>query len=109
MIDITPIITGIIALIGTVITVFLVPYLKTRLSSEQFTFLENTVKIAVTAAEVIFKGSGRGAEKYNYVLGCVKTFCETNKMTFDEKQVKNLIENYWAQLPDLKEDVNENA
>lgn len=108
MIDITPIITGAIALIVAIITYFLIPYLKTRLSSEQFTFLENTIKIAVTAAEVIFKGSGRGADKYNYVFNCAKAFCEENKITFDERQVKNLIENYWANLPDLKDDVNEN-
>lgn len=109
MIDITPIITSVIAVIVAVITTFLIPYLKTKLSTEQFVFLENAIKIAVTAAEVIFKGSGRGAEKYNYVLEYAKTFCETNRITFDEKQVKNLIENYWSELSrNVKGENNEN-
>ena len=82
-IDITPIVETAIALVGIIITSFLIPYLKTKMTANQFSYLEGIVKTAVYAAEVLFDGDGRGAEKREYVENYVEKICEQHKITFD--------------------------
>ena len=91
-IDITPIIEAVIALIGIIITSFLIPYIKTKMTTNQFSYLEGIVKTAVYAAEVLFDGDGRGAEKREYVESYVEKICEQHKITFDANVVRQMIE-----------------
>ena len=66
--DITPIIKAVVALLATIITVVIIPYIKSKTTSQQQQRLNEWIKIAVAAAEQIYKGVGRGEEKKNYVL-----------------------------------------
>ena len=68
MFDITPILEGLLLLAATIVTYVLIPYIKAKTSKNQQEELENWVRIAVQAAEQIFRGSGRGVEKKQYVL-----------------------------------------
>lgn len=68
MIDITPVINAVIALLAAVISVFVIPWLKSKTTEEQRKQLIAWVKIAVSAAEQIYNGPGRGEEKKQYVL-----------------------------------------
>ncbi len=68
MTDITPVINAVIALIAAVITAFVIPWVKSKTTAAQREEIEAWVRIAVTAAEQIYKGSGRGEEKKDYVL-----------------------------------------
>lgn len=88
MTNITPIINAIIALAAAVITVFLVPYLKSKYSAERLTELQNWVTIAVESAEQLFKGTNRGEEKKEYVLN----FLSTKGFIIDENSIDNMIE-----------------
>ena len=97
-IDITPIIEAIIALIGIIVTSFLIPYIKTKMTANQFSYLEGIVKTAVYAAEVFYGGEGRGAEKRDYVLKYVEKLCEQNKISFDVNAVRQMIEKSWLEL-----------
>ena len=63
LIDMTPIIQGIFALLGAVLMTIIIPYIRSRTSSTQQAEIDAWVRIAVTAAEQIYTGSGRGAEK----------------------------------------------
>ena len=63
MYDLTPIIEAVAALTGVVITCILVPFIRSKTTAEQQKEINAWVKIAVSAAEQIFKGSGSGAEK----------------------------------------------
>ena len=80
MYDITPIIEAVAALIAALITAFLVPYIKSKTTAEQQKEINAWVKIAVSAAEQIYTGSGRGEEKKEYVI------------TVDEAKLDALIE-----------------
>ena len=62
-IDITPIIGAIIALVSIVITTVLIPFIKSKMTANQFSYLEEVIKVAVSAAGVLFNGDGRGEEK----------------------------------------------
>jgi uncharacterized membrane protein YraQ (UPF0718 family) len=66
--DLTAILEVIITLVVATITGVLVPYIKSKTTAEQQTVLTALVKAAVTAAEQIYTGSGRGQEKKAYVL-----------------------------------------
>lgn len=68
MIEITPIIQAGIIMICTVITGVLIPLIKSKTTLSQRQELMEWVQIAVSAAEQLYKGTGRGQEKKAYVV-----------------------------------------
>lgn len=87
-IDITPIIEAVIALAGIVVSCVLIPYIKSKTTTEQQKEINAWVKIAVSAAEQIYVGSGRGEEKKAYVIQWLRD----HGITVDESKLDALIE-----------------
>ncbi len=85
--DITDILEGVIALIGALVSAFLIPYLKARLSEDKRAQLSFWLKIAVEAAEQLF-GSKTGQQKKEYVV----SFLLSKGLVFDIDEVTALIE-----------------
>ncbi len=88
MTDITPIIEAVFALVGVVITAVIIPYIRSHTTAQQRAELNAWVKIAVSAAEQLYKGSGRGNEKKAYVL----EWLNKHGVTMDETKLDALIE-----------------
>ncbi len=65
--DITPIISAIIALIGAIITTFVVPYIKAKKSTAEIERIERIASTAVHAAQQIFDEDQK-EEKKQYAL-----------------------------------------
>ena len=86
--DITTIIEAAAALVAAVITAVVIPYIKSRTTAQQQAEINAWVKIAVTAAEQIYRGSGRGEEKKAYVLN----WLAEHGITLDEERIDALIE-----------------
>jgi hypothetical protein len=86
--DITAIIEALLALAGAVITCVLVPYIKSKTTTEQQKEINAWVKIAVSAAEQLYKGQGRGEEKKAYVLAWLRE----HGVTVDEAKLDAMIE-----------------
>lgn len=86
--NITPIIKAVFLLIAAVITAIVIPYIKSKTTTQQQAEINAWVKIAVTAAEQIYNGSGRGAEKKAYVLNWLKQ----HGITVDEAKLDAMIE-----------------
>ncbi len=86
--DITIIIEAVFSLIAAVITAIVIPYIKSRTTTQQQSQISTWVKIAVTAAEQLYKGSGRGAEKKVYVLD----WLHEHGVTVDESKLDAMIE-----------------
>ena len=76
------------ALVAAVITAVVIPYIKSRTTAQQQAEINAWVKIAVTAAEQIYRGSGRGEEKKAYVLN----WLAEHGITLDEERIDALIE-----------------
>ena len=72
-IDITPVVNAVIALAATVVSVFLIPWIKSKTTAQQRSELVAWAKIGVAAAEQIYVGQGRGDEKKQYVLEFLKS------------------------------------
>lgn len=66
-INITPIVEAVLALLGTLITVFVIPYIKKKVGAEHMAEFLRWVDIAVAAAEQLYE-SGQGDIKKKYVL-----------------------------------------
>lgn len=93
-VDITIIINAVIALIAAVVSTFLIPWIRSKTTSQQREDLIAWVKIAVAAAEQIYKGSGRGGDKKKYVLD----FLAQSGFTVDTDSVNAAIEAAVKQL-----------
>lgn len=88
MTNITIIIEAVFALIAAVITAIVIPYIKSKTTAQQQAEINAWVKIAVSAAEQIYNGSGRGEEKKAYVLN----WLAEHGITLDEERIDALIE-----------------
>ena len=91
--NITTIIQAVFALIAAVITVIVIPYIKSKTTAQQQTDIEGWVRVAVSAAEQLYKGSGRGDEKKAFVLDWLKK----RHIAVDEAKLDAMIEAavYW--------------
>lgn len=86
-IDFTPIFEAIITIVSLLVTSFLIPYIKQRLSVEKYEDLKKWVNVGVKAAEQIY-GSKTGQDKKEYVV----SFLKSKGITFDIDEVSALIE-----------------
>ena len=88
MFDITMIIAAGFALLAAIFTAIVIPYIKSKTTASQQAEVNAWVKIAVTAAEQIYTGSGRGEEKKAYVLN----WLQEHGITVDAEKLDALIE-----------------
>ena len=95
--DITQILLGIIILLGGLISVFVIPYIKTHVSVEQLTLLSGIAQTVVYAAEKIF-GAKMGKDKLAYALDLAKKLLASKKLSFDEDVIRAAIESQVQQL-----------
>ena len=102
--DLTPIFQIVIILIGTIITSFLIPWIKSKTTQEQWWTVQNIAKVAVYAAEVLYKGSGRGQEKLEYVMTYIKEFCSEKGIYFNNDAIRQTVENMVKRMNDEKKD-----
>ena len=67
-IDLTPLLEAVASLALSMITAFLIPWIRARYSAEQRRRISAAVEIAVCAAEQIF-GAGAGEKKLEWAIG----------------------------------------
>lgn len=97
MIDITPIVNALITLLGLVVTTFLIPWIKLKVSTEKLEQVKKWTSVGVKAAEMIYNESGMGEAKKKYV----RKFLESKGYKLDIDTVDALIE---ATVRDMKQD-----
>ena len=95
MFDITTIIESVFMLLAAIITAIVIPYIKSKTTASQQAEINAWVKIAVTAAEQIYTGSGKGEEKKAYVLNWLRE----HGITVDTDKLDALIEAAVYELP----------
>lgn len=87
-IDLTRIIVAVIGLLSSIITRYAVPYFISKTSTEKRKEISYWIKLAVEAAETIFKESGMGACKKEYV----KKFLEAKGYVLNDLEINIAIE-----------------
>lgn len=98
MIDLTDIINALLVLLASIITGYLVPWLKAKCNEKQRFALESTCRILVFAAEQIY-GAGRGEEKLDYVVQQLKA----KGLTVDIDMIEATVKQYFGKW-DSKDD-----
>lgn len=98
MTDITYIILGVILILGGIFTAFGLPYVRSKVSTEQLSTLKQVANIAVYAAEQLF-GAKMGKDKKAYALEYAQKLLAKFNLSFDEEAVDAAIE---AQVKELK-------
>ena len=92
---ITPVMEAVGALRAAVITAIVIPYIKTKTTTDQQRQINTWVQIAVSAAEQIYNGPGRGEDKKKYVVEWLRQ----HGVTVDADKLDAMIE---AAVYDLK-------
>ena len=93
--DIPPVMEAVAALLAAVITAVVIPYIKTKTTTDQQRQINTWVQIAVSAAEQIYNGPGRGEDKKKYVVEWLRQ----HGVTVDADKLDAMIE---AAVYDLK-------
>lgn len=88
MVDITPVINLLMTVIVGLITVYLIPWIKSRITVQQREEIDACVKILVMAAEQLYKGTGKGQQKKQYVLN----FLADKGLTLNMDMINNMVE-----------------
>ncbi len=96
--DMTQVLLAAISLISAILTGIAIPLIKAKTTDTQWQTIQSWTKTAVAAAEVLYKGSGRGEEKRNYVLGYLKDMCEANGIKYDDFTLRNALEQAWLTI-----------
>jgi hypothetical protein len=94
MIDITPILNAMITLLAGIVTLYVIPWLKAKLTAQQQENLSCWTRILVTAAEQMFAGAGRGEEKLRWV----QEQLAGRGYTLDTAQIRALVEAWVYEL-----------
>ena len=58
----------IFAILGALLTYWIIPWIRTKRSAEERAALAESIRIAVQAAEQIYSQAGKGQEKKAYVI-----------------------------------------
>lgn len=87
-----------VSILATIITSFIIPFIKEKIGSERLEKYEYWANLCVRAAEMLWKESGKGAEKKQYVVNFLNDMFNKNKVVITDEQIEILIESAVKQL-----------
>ena len=97
-IDITQIIIAGCTILSVGVTYIIYPWIRSKIGAAQWNNVCLWASAGVQAAEVLFKGSGKGDEKRDYVMNFIKEKCKEYGITFNADQARIALENAWKQM-----------
>jgi len=92
------IILMLLPILGAIITGFIIPFIREKIGAEKLAKYEYWANLAVRAAEMLWKESGRGAEKKQYVIDFLNNMFNKNKIVITEQQIEILVESAVKQM-----------
>lgn len=99
MSDITlKVLLAIISVLGTILTYFVIPYLRTKIDANNLNKYKEWTKSAVKCAEMIYNESGMGKVKKEYVIKFIADMINKEKVHITEEQINVLIESAVEEL-----------
>ena len=87
-----------IPILGTIITSFIIPFIKEKIGSEKLAKYEYWAEQAVKAAEMMWTKSGCGEDKKRYVVDFLNGMFNKNKVVITEQQIEILVESAVKQM-----------
>lgn len=81
-----------------IITGFIIPYIKTKITTAQMDEIIKWVGKAVQAAEVLFDTPKSGEEKREYVINFIDNMFNSKKEIITKDQIRILLESSWKEM-----------
>lgn len=81
-----------IPLFGAMITYFVIPYIKANIDGEKLEQYKEWASLAVQTAEMLWRETGHGSDKKQYVLDFLNNTFNAKKTVISEAQLNVLIE-----------------
>ncbi len=94
------VILTVIPVLGAIITYFVVPYFQANVESIKLTQYKEWATLAVKTAEMLWKESGHGKDKKEYVTDFLNKTFNSNGIVITKQQIEILIE---AAVKEMKE------
>lgn len=88
-------IIALIPIIGAILTSYIIPFIKIKINGQQIENAKILMREAVLAAEVLFKTTGSGNEKRDFVLKHISSIINKDKEIMTEEQLRVLLESIW--------------
>ena len=82
----------VISICAALVTVYVIPYLKTLKEDRRYAQILDMVDVAVRAAEQTIKGSGKGMEKKKEVENIIYAWLMEKGIEITPEQINQLIE-----------------
>ena len=86
------IILTLIPVLGSILTLYVIPFIKEKIGNEKLAKYEEWTKLAVQSAEMMFKAQGMGADKKAYVVKFLNEKFNKKKVVITKEQIEILIE-----------------
>ena len=91
MIDLTQILVAVIAVLGTVLTTYLLPLLKAKINTAQYEQILQVVQVIVQAVEQL-DGHEVIESKFNYAMELIEDELARHNLKFDYATIEMMIE-----------------
>ena len=82
----------VISICAALVTVYVIPYLKTLKEDRRYSQIVEMVEVAVRAAEQTIKGAGKGVEKKKEVESIIYAWLLERGIEITPEQINQLIE-----------------
>ena len=82
----------VISICAALVTVYVIPYLKTLKEDRRYSQIVEMVEVAVRAAEQTIKGAGKGMEKKQEVENIIHAWLLERGIEITPEQINQLIE-----------------
>lgn len=97
-VDLTQLAMAIVSLASIVITSVLIPWMKSKMTTEHWNTFKSIAVDAVQAMEIIYRGSGQGAIKKQKAKEFIEKECAARNIKVNMDMIEVAIENAWMQL-----------
>lgn len=87
-----------VPILGAIITGFLVPYIKAKISAARLAQIAEWTEKAVRTAEVLFDTPQCGSEKREYVICFIDRMFNSKKQMITKEQIRVLLEAALGQI-----------
>lgn len=91
-----------VPVLATIVTGFLIPLIVSKLGAEKLALIVKWVGYAVKAAEGLYKASGQGEIKKEYVVSFINKMFNSKKVNITEEQISILIESVVTEMNKTK-------
>lgn len=92
------IILAIIPVLSTILTVYIIPLIKSKIGNENLAKYEYWASLAVKAAEMLWTETGHSEDKKQYVVDFLNNMFNKDKVVITEQQIDILIESAVQEL-----------